>query len=111
MERLLKRGAASAAEQRDLCDRVLLGLHHEQQHQELLLTDLKYAFGHNPLFPKYCEPIEPAAAAEPLAFVSYPGGIVQIGASETECLHVISCGAVMTTIDASPGRVARQCFT
>lgn len=30
-----------------------LGLHHEQQHQELLLTDLKYILGHNPLFPKY----------------------------------------------------------
>src|SRR5690625_197189 len=35
-------------------DRVLLiGIHHEKQHQELLLTDLKYILGHNPLFPKY----------------------------------------------------------
>lgn len=30
-----------------------LGLHHEQQHQELLLTDLKYTLGHNPVFPVY----------------------------------------------------------
>lgn len=32
---------------------VVLGLNHEQQHQELLLTDLKYTLGHNPLFPVY----------------------------------------------------------
>ena len=30
-----------------------LGLHHEQQHQELLITDLKYILGHNPIFPVY----------------------------------------------------------
>lgn len=34
---------------------VELGLNHEQQHQELLLTDLKYVLGHNPLFPVYAE--------------------------------------------------------
>jgi len=32
-----------------------LGLNHEQQHQELLLTDIKYVLGHNPLFPKFTE--------------------------------------------------------
>jgi ergothioneine biosynthesis protein EgtB len=30
-----------------------IGLHHEQQHQELLVTDIKYILGHNPLFPLY----------------------------------------------------------
>ena len=34
---------------------VVLGLNHEQQHQELFLTDLKYILGHNPLFPVYKE--------------------------------------------------------
>lgn len=34
---------------------VILGLNHEQQHQELLITDLKYALGHNPIFPIYDE--------------------------------------------------------
>lgn len=32
---------------------LLVGIHHEKQHQELLLTDIKYILGNNPLFPKY----------------------------------------------------------
>lgn len=35
-----------------------LGLNHEQQHQELLITDIKYILGHNPLFPVYTSEIE-----------------------------------------------------
>nr|WP_295931682.1 ergothioneine biosynthesis protein EgtB [uncultured Dyadobacter sp.] len=37
----------------DIITLVELGLHHEQQHQELLVTDIKYILGHNPLFPVY----------------------------------------------------------
>ncbi|MBG6234034.1 ergothioneine biosynthesis protein EgtB [Pedobacter sp. CAN_A7] len=36
-----------------LTELITLGLNHEQQHQELLLTDIKYILGHNPLFPAY----------------------------------------------------------
>ena len=37
----------------DVMELIRLGLHHEQQHQELLLTDIKFILGHNPLFPAY----------------------------------------------------------
>jgi len=36
---------------KNLLDTIILGLNHEQQHQELLYSDIKYILGHNPLFP------------------------------------------------------------
>ena len=38
---------------KQIMDLVTLGLNHEQQHQELLVTDVKYMFGHNPIFPVF----------------------------------------------------------
>jgi ergothioneine biosynthesis protein EgtB len=38
---------------KELHDFIVLGLNHEEQHQELLATDIKYILGHNPLFPAY----------------------------------------------------------
>ncbi|MEO9894407.1 ergothioneine biosynthesis protein EgtB [Aurantibacter sp.] len=38
-----------------IIDLVTLGLNHEQQHQELLVTDVKYMLGHNPIFPEFHE--------------------------------------------------------
>lgn len=62
---------------------VELGLHHEQQHQELLLTDLKHLFAQNPLGPVYRENAElppgSDASATPLRWFDYPGGLVEIG--------------------------------
>jgi ergothioneine biosynthesis protein EgtB len=59
---------------------VELGIQHEQQHQELILTDLKHHFGCNPLAPAYRTPsASPAPKAPPLAFVPFEGGTVEIG--------------------------------
>jgi len=65
---------------------ITLGLHHEQQHQELLLTDLKHAFSLNPLRPAYREP-KPSATDQPPSDrsapdardVAFPEGIRWIG--------------------------------
>jgi ergothioneine biosynthesis protein EgtB len=57
-----------------------LGLHHEQQHQELILMDIKHLFSLNPLLPAYQPPRRQASAsAAPLAWIDYPGGLVEIG--------------------------------
>lgn len=57
-----------------------LGVNHEQQHQELLLTDIKYILGHNPLFPAYNENF-PLEKSEPENFemLSFKEGIYEIG--------------------------------
>jgi ergothioneine biosynthesis protein EgtB len=60
-----------------------LGLHHEQQHQELLLMDIKHVLAANPLRPGYAEPdAAPALSTAPPAadaWLDHPGGIVQVG--------------------------------
>lgn len=40
---------------KELEEILLIGIHHEKQHQELLITDIKYIFGNNPLLPKYSD--------------------------------------------------------
>ncbi|MCA9705811.1 MAG: ergothioneine biosynthesis protein EgtB [Myxococcales bacterium] len=59
---------------------VEVGLHHEQQHQELILTDLKHGLGCNPLRPAYREP-RARAQGEPggLQWLEHPGGLVELG--------------------------------
>jgi ergothioneine biosynthesis protein EgtB len=61
---------------------VVLGLHHEQQHQELLLTDVKQVLFANPLGVAYdALPVPPARSAAPMEFLPCPGGIAHIGAT------------------------------
>jgi ergothioneine biosynthesis protein EgtB len=78
MEALLQRGPAETAAL------IELGLNHEQQHQELILTDLKHAFAANPLQPAYhTDPPNVAAVAQgeapPLRWLALAGGIHAIG--------------------------------
>jgi ergothioneine biosynthesis protein EgtB len=64
----------------ELAALVEVGLHHEQQHQELLVTDLKHLFSCNPLFPVYREAREPGVptAAAP-RWLSFEEGLREIG--------------------------------
>jgi len=73
---LLARGNVDAG----TLERIERGLHHEEQHQELILTDLKYLLGCNPLSPVYREGSSLAhAAAMELEWLGFPGGIAEIG--------------------------------
>lgn len=76
MERLLRQADHPA-----VAELTTLGLHHEQQHQELLLTDLKYNLALNPLRPAYRQDVAPAKSISPtpLEFVGFPGGLYDLG--------------------------------
>jgi ergothioneine biosynthesis protein EgtB len=63
-------------------ERIVLGLNHEQQHQELLITDVKHGFWSNPLHPAYADGVEAirdAGKAEPVRWVDFAGGMAEIG--------------------------------
>lgn len=64
----------------ELAGIVILGLEHERQHQELLLTDIKHLFSLNPLLPAYRErPQRQPARAVALRYLCFEGGITGIG--------------------------------
>ena len=76
LEGLLEEGARA----QEVESTLTLGLHHEQQHQELLLTDLKYILGHNPIFPVYREGFSLTEVTNAQSgFAAVPGGIYAIG--------------------------------
>lgn len=84
MQSLLASGEVTA----DTAAVIEIGLHHEQQHQELILTDLKHGLSHNPLRPAYREPspsVVPSAEASaarslpPQEWFGHQGGLVQVG--------------------------------
>lgn len=76
MDRFLARGADDEAVRR-----IVLGLNHEQQHQELALTDIKHAFFSNPLYPSYMESsaTEENSPAPGLTWLHFDGGLAEIG--------------------------------
>lgn len=71
--------SAEEAVWNDIRALVRLGLHHEQQHQELLLTDIKHIFASNPLRPEYHRALPRNASLPPLSFIRYAGGVKEIG--------------------------------
>jgi len=59
---------------------ITLGLHHEQQHQELMITDIKHVLSSNPLYPTYrARELVSVARIPPMEWVSFPEGIHWIG--------------------------------
>jgi ergothioneine biosynthesis protein EgtB len=65
----------------DIIELIILGLNHEEQHQELLYTDIKYILGHNPLFPAYSKDYVSPKTDENSngTFIKIKEGIYEIG--------------------------------
>jgi ergothioneine biosynthesis protein EgtB len=76
-------GEEAGAERPEILRIIEIGLHHEQQHQELVLTDLKHLFAQNVMAPRYREPLEtkPAERAdvEAIRWIAESGGLHEIG--------------------------------
>jgi ergothioneine biosynthesis protein EgtB len=80
VERLIS--TASDGPLREVLRVLEIGLHHEQQHQELLLTDILHAFAQNPIAPSYDDDWCPPVSEEPSrGFAQVPEGIHDIGFS------------------------------
>lgn len=78
MSRLL--GDLGHAQRADIVFRTRVGVNHEQQHQELLLTDIKYNFACNPLRPAYHSVALPDGREPgPVQWCGHDGGVVEIG--------------------------------
>jgi ergothioneine biosynthesis protein EgtB len=77
MERLIASGPPESA-----VALIVIGLNHEQQHQELIVTDIKHAFWSQPLRPSYVERNpQPGTAPGELNWTTFDGGEVEIGHS------------------------------
>jgi ergothioneine biosynthesis protein EgtB len=65
----------------EVMELIILGLNHEEQHQELLFTDIKFILGHNPLFPPYSKDYVSPKAVTPTndAFIKLKEGVYEIG--------------------------------
>ena len=78
MARLIERAAEPAWS--EIAPLIELGLHHEQQHQELILMDIKHVFSLNPLLPAYRRrSCSCSRRRAPLAWVEFAGGLEEIG--------------------------------
>ena len=89
---------------------VALGIQHEQQHQELLLTDILATLSENPLEPVYAA-LEPAPcrAVEPLAWIAGRDGLVEIGAEGEG--FAFDCERPRHRALLHPHKIASRCVT
>jgi ergothioneine biosynthesis protein EgtB len=81
VDRAMTKLLLASPEYPELLDLIILGLHHEQQHQELLLTDIKHILALNPLHPIYRDdlPANLETAQSTFEWLKYPGGLYSIG--------------------------------
>ena len=96
----------------ELARRVEVGLHHEQQHQELLVTDIKHLLSRNPLDPSYAvvraEP-EDSPSVPAVRWTDQPAGIVRVGC-DPELFHFDNEGPAHDAL-VHPFQIAQRLVT
>ncbi len=65
----------------ELAPLIELGIHHEQQHQELFVTDIKHVFAQNPLYPVFRQSARNTGSAKPIEFIEFDKAMILIGHS------------------------------
>jgi ergothioneine biosynthesis protein EgtB len=71
---------AEQADNEELAELIELGMQHEQQHQELILTDVKHLLAQSALYPAYTQAaLQPAEAVAAPPWIDFAGGLVEIG--------------------------------
>ena len=102
--------AALPTLRRDALTLIALGIEHEQQHQELFLTDILATFAENPTEPVYA-PLDPAPclATEPMSFFPGREGLVEIGASPEG--RAFDCERPRHRALLHPYAIANRCVT
>lgn len=63
----------------EVSDRMVLGINHEQQHQELLVYDLKYILGNQPTFPVYGDGFQTNSVSGQSKWIRIPEGVYEVG--------------------------------
>jgi ergothioneine biosynthesis protein EgtB len=88
-----------------------LGCHHEQQHQELLLTDILHLFAQNPLHPAYREsvPLPVELIDKSQTYRSFPGGLLNIGHQGQG--FAFDCEGPCHTVQIEPYRLSDRLVT
>ena len=106
----------SASEQQwlEISSLITLGINHEQQHQELLLTDIKHILAHNPLKPAYHEPTSKPSEvidSSALSWVSINGGTVEIGQDNDKNVFAYDNESPKHKVYLEDFEVASRCIT
>lgn len=91
---------------------ITLGLQHEQQHQELLLTDIKHALSINPAQPAYAKrwPLS-STAPQPVKWHSYKGGLVEHGMDAAEINFTFDNETPRHSVYVAPFKLASRLVT
>lgn len=101
---------------KSISELILLGINHEQQHQELMLMDMKYIFGHNPLFPIGFNPgtagyrIDKNQIPGSATYHTIPSGMYLIGAKRDE-FHYDNEGPQHTVLIDRPFQIHSDAVT